>query len=410
MKHGKLFAKIIYYLFTFTMGIMLAVFLPFILMSDGECLNIMEDSLEEGRYSDAMLLVGGYFDKREVFKSEFENGGGIVLFSSATLVYFDDEETEDETKIHKSYAGFVYGTKDSYPVTSQVANKTKMLVEDGTGTEHTVELLDSDLNNDKINDTVATYYTNGFFFVDLDEDTFSSLRKLKLLDKDGNVFQEISLQLDYEEEFFADVNDFVNEYNRDYKSEKLTELHEKLLGKSEHYTISSMGVAQSRADTKAAIIVVVYFVSVYVIADFLLGRRFILRFFKWFLYKVCKVKPKQKKAPKRNEVFGNDYYCQVSFELDVSEVEGFSESVNIRYTSEKGEAINFILLKQENYKSTQRIKAGEYVNMWIDIDKAEYATQDLPESLTVEGYQKAFKIKILRREEKRDENINSKSD
>ena len=98
MKHGKLFAKIIYYLFTFTMGIMLAVFLPFILMSDGECLNIMEDSLEEGRYSDAMLLVGGYFDKREVFKSEFENGGGIVLFSSATLVYFDDEETEEDRK------------------------------------------------------------------------------------------------------------------------------------------------------------------------------------------------------------------------------------------------------------------------------------------------------------------------
>ena len=410
MKHGKTFARIIYFLFTFLIGILLAVFLPFIYMSDGEYLNLMQSSLNKGEYSDAMLLVGGYFDKQEVFQKDFEGGGGIVLFSSATLVYSDDEETVDEAQIHKAYAGFVYNVKDNYKATSEGANKTKMVVTDGSGEEHTVDILDADINEDKRNDTIATYYTHGFFFIDLDEDTFSSLREIKLIDRDGNDFQKITLNLNYEEQFFSDVNDFLEEYNRDYKSDKLPELNDAFLAKSENYKISTLGVAQSKADTKAAIVVVVYFICVYIIADFLLGYHLIIKFFKWFIYKVCKVKPKNKKEPNRKEIFGNDYFCQVTFELDVSEIDSFAESVQIRYTSEKGEEICFILLKQENYKSTQRIKAGTYVNMWIDINKSEYGTQDLPETLTVEGYRKTFKIKILRREEKRDENFNSKPD
>ena len=189
-----------------------------------------------------------------------------------------------------------------------------------------------------------------------------------------------------------------SDFNRDWKSEKLEGLHDAFLAKSESYKISSTGVvANSKADTKAAIIVVAYFLCVYVIADFLLGHRFILRFFRWFLYKVCKVKPRQKKPPKRSEVFGNDYYCQVTFELDVTEIENFAESVQIRYTDSKGEEISFILLKQENYQATQRVKAGVYVNLWIDLNKTEYATQDLPEELFVEGYRKTFTVKILRR-------------
>lgn len=407
MKHGRTFARVVYFLFTFTIGILLAVFLPYIYMSDGEYLNMMQSSLNKGDYGDAMLLVGGYFDNKEVFRKDFENGGGIVLFSAATLVYSDDEDTVDESQIHKAYSGFVYNVQDKYLLTSEKDNKSKLLVEDGSGNVHTVDILDGDLNGDKINDTIATYYTHGFFFVDLDEDTFSSLRKLTFIDKDGNVFAEVPLNLNYEEAFFSDVSAFVEEYNRDYKSDKLAGLDSEFLSKSENYKISSLGIAQSKADTKAAIVVVVYFVCIYVIADFLLGYHFIIKFFNWFLFKVCKIKRKNKKQPNRSEVFGNDYFCQVTFELDVSKVQDFDRSVQIRYTGGKGEEISFILLKQENYKTTQRVKAGTYVNMWIDIDKTEYATQDLPETLTVEGYRKTFRIKILRREEKRDENINS---
>lgn len=410
MKHGKTFARVVYFLFTFTIGIILAVFLPYIYMSEGEYLNMMRSSLNKGEYGSAMLLVGGYFDDREVFQKDFKSGGGIVLFSAATLVYSDSEDEIDEAKIHKAYAGFVYDVQDKYALTAEYGNQSKILVEDGSGEVHTLEILDADMNDDKTKDTVATYYTHGFFFLDLDEDTFPSLRKLTLIDKDGKVFHEVQLNLNFDEQFFTDVNDFLEEYNRDFKSDKLVELDGEFMSKSGHYKISSLGVAKSKADMKAAIIVVIYFICVYVIADFLLGYHYIIKFFNWFIYKVCKVKPKKgKHQPKKSEVFGSDYFCRVTFELDVSEVEGFAESVQIRYTSKKGEEISFILLKQENYKSTQRIKAGTYVNMWIDINKTHYATQDLPETLEVEGYRKTFKIKILSREEKRDENFNSTS-
>lgn len=410
MKHGKLFAKIVYYLFTFTIGILLAVFLPYILMSDGEHLNMMEDSLDKGNYSDAMMSVGGYFDKEPIFSLKFEEGGGIVLFSAATLVYSEDEETIDESKIHKAYAGFLYGVKDRYSVTAESKNQTKVIVENGAGETHTVTLLDGDLNDDKVCDTVTTYYTNGFLFLDFDEDTHSSLRKLTFIDKDGQTFKEIALTLDYQEQFFTDVNDFLEEYNRDFKSENLPALDQAFLEKSENYAKSSLSIVRSRADIKAAVVVVVYFVCVYVIADFLLGYHFIIRFFRWFIYKVCKVKPRKGKKINKKEVFGADYFCQVTFEADVSAVEDFSESVQIRYTGEKGEEISFLLLKQDEYKTIVRIKAGIYVNMWIDLDKTEYVTQDLPETLEVEGYHKTFRIKILKREIKRDENFNSTSD
>lgn len=406
MKHGKLFANIVYYLFTITVGVLLALFLPYVFMSDGEYLNMMESSLKKGEYSNAMLLVGGYFDSNEVFQEDFNDGGGIVIFCATTLVYSDSEEVKDETQIHKAYAGFVYNAK-GYSVTAETDNQTKLLVKDGSGNVHTVKLLDGDSNGDGNIDTVTTYYTNGFFYFDLDEETYSSLRKLTFYNKEGQVYQEVSLELNYDQPFFSDVDEFVQEYNRDYKSEKLSQLNDAFLAKAENYKISTLGVAQSKADTKAAIIVVVYFVTIYVIGDLLLGQRYIIRFFKWFLFKVCKIKPKQKQSPQSKEVFGNDYFSQVTFELDISEAGDFSESVQIRYTNDKGEEISFLLLKQENYQTTQRIKAGTYVNMWIDLNKTEYATRDLPETLVVEGYRKTFQIKIVRREDKRDENFHS---
>ena len=80
MKKGSLFAKIVYYLFTFSLGIMLAIFLPFIYMYDGEALNIIQDALEIENYTQAMSKVGGYYNTETVLNEKFTSGGGIVLF------------------------------------------------------------------------------------------------------------------------------------------------------------------------------------------------------------------------------------------------------------------------------------------------------------------------------------------
>ncbi len=402
MKKTKLFAKIVYYVFTFSLGIFLALFLPIYYMMT-ETPRIIQQSLEQGNYSDAMSLVGGYYNSQPVFQKNFSKKGGIVLFEAATLMYFPDsdeenEKNQDESKLHKAYAGFVYGVKDSYLLTgNNESNNAKVVVTDKDGIKRDYDLLDSDSDGDQIKDTCATFFTNGFFYLDIDLDTYKSVSKIELLDKNGDVFESLESDLSFQGTFFSDVNDFVEEYNKDHKSEKCQELNDVFLAKSQNYQMSSTSLARNKADSKSAVIVVVYFLCVYIIADFLVGRHYIIRFFNWLLVKVFKVKFKEKQ-PKYKEAFGHDYFCQVTFALDLSDVDGFSDGVQIKYSNEENE-VCFILLKEQNYTATQRVKAGTYVNLWIDLDKNVYRTQNLPETLIVEGYQKGYQVKILKRED-----------
>ena len=98
MKKGSIFAKIIYYLFVFSFGIILAIFLPFIFMYDGEALNIIQDQLDSKQYVDAMAMVGGYYNKTIVLNECFEAGGGIVLFEAATLYEYEYKADEENAE------------------------------------------------------------------------------------------------------------------------------------------------------------------------------------------------------------------------------------------------------------------------------------------------------------------------
>ena len=54
-------------------------------------------------------------------------------------------------------------------------------------------------------------------------------------------------------------------------------------------------------------------------------------------------------------------------------------------------------MKDKNYTDTQQVKAGDYVNLWVDVDK-NYTAQGLPDTLEVEGYQKQITFKLKREE------------
>lgn len=402
MKKGKLFAQIIYYVFMFFIGILLAIFLPYILTLD-EALDIVNDSLMSGNYADAMQLSANYFDTKIVYEEEFGQGG-IVLFSSATLTFDerDEDATLSDTKLHKSYSGFVYGVKDTYDIFTTENNQAKLIVYGNDGVPQIVSILDYDADGDGSADGCSTHMQYGLFFVEFAQEDYDSLKELELVDKNGDTYVHLVLNegLSFEEPFFDDIDAFLTEYNAKPDSEKLDELRTEFFNKSSDYKSQTMRVANSRADKRATVIVVVYFVFVYIIGDLLVGGHYIIKFFRWLLVKVFKIKFKRKE-PVRSELFGNDYFSKVTLVLDVSELENFSQSVQIRYNNEKGEEASFVLMKEQNYSDTQRIKAGTYVNMWIDVDKNVYATQNLPEKLVVQGYQMAIKVKLIKREEKR---------
>lgn len=396
----SIFPKIIYYLFTFALGLLLAFTLPYYFMFYDVPLDDMEQYLADKRYDKAMELVGGYFNRGPVFQKDFDNGGGIVLFEAVTPVYNsgeEDDKTQDEAKLHKVYGGFIYGVKDSYNAAGEDNNQTRLVVTNLNGQKHTVQLLDLDMDGNNVKENVGSLSKNGFIYLDLDQDTLGSVAKLEFYDASGEVFRQVELSLKYDEAFFTDINDFFEEYNRDYASDKLKDLDKAFREKNENYAISSYGDTQRKADKKAAVIVVVYFVVIYIIADFLVGRHYIIKFFKWIYSKTPRGKAKALKRPENKEAFGHDYYSQVTVTLDVSELEDFSESVQVRYTNSDVE-IAFELLKENNYTATERVKAGTYVNAWIDLNR-DYAPVDMPENLVVEGYKMSVTIKITKRKE-----------
>lgn len=396
----SIFPKIIYYLFTFALGLLLAFTLPYYFMYYDVPLDDMEQYLADKQYDKAMELVGGYFNREPVFQKDFDNGGGIVLFEAVTPVYNsgeEDDKTQDEAKLHKVYGGFIYGVRDSYNAAGEDNNQTKLVVTDLNGQKHTVQLLDLDMDGNNVKENVGSLSKNGFIYLDLDQDTLVSVAKLEFYDAGGAVFRQAELNLKYDEAFFTDINDFFEEYNRDYASDKLKDLDKAFREKNENYAISSYGDTQKKADKKAAVIVVVYFVVIYIIADFLVGRHYIIKFFKWIYSKTPRGKAKALKRSENKEAFGHDYYSQVTVALDVSELESFSESVQVRYTNSDVE-IAFELLKENNYTATERVKAGTYVNAWIDLNR-DYAPVDMPENLVVEGYKMSVTIKITKRKE-----------
>ena len=82
--------------------------------------------------------------------------------------------------------------------------------------------------------------------------------------------------------------------------------------------------------------------------------------------------------------------------LDTSAVADFAQSVQIHYSNGENEA-NFLLMKENGYTDTQRVKAGKYMNLHVDLD-GKYTTANLPSVLVAEGYRKAFKINLTRQE------------
>lgn len=422
MKKGRLFATIVYFIFTFGIGIIFAITLPHAFLSFSAPSEYIVEKLQDGQFYQPMTLIAGCFNDTPVYQDTFDNGSGVVLYESVMQFETDDPaEGEANGSLYRTYMGFLYGAK-SYSVYSADGNRTALFVTDVNGNRTEIPILDYDTNNDGNNDGLSTVEQYGFVVLDIPQTKVDSIASLDFVDKDGNSLNGVINvgTLDFQGDFFA-LFDRLDEFNElvarfattESDSEKeelnktLTALFNEMtdeVATHEGYTVVSDADPDCatvrdeivhRANKKAIPYIVVYFVVIYVIADFLLGSHFIIKFFRWFLFKVCKIPHKEKKSPKKEEVFGHDYYSMVTLSLDVTEVPDFSGSVEIKYTNSDAE-VKFTLLRSEGYKATQRIKAGVYVNPFIDIDR-NYAPTDLPDNLEVEGYRVEKTVKIVRR-------------
>lgn len=436
MKKSKTFAKVVYWLFTIMMGVLMCVFLPYIFLYDGESMNMMEDYLEQGKPADAMAFVGGYYKSEPIFAQDFSNGGSIVLFESATLyeyIYGEGEDAQAKYRLHKAYSGFVYGVDGLYNTIQETGNKTVLKIQSANG-EVDFEILNTDNNGDGAKDGISTLYTNGFFFLEmgleqLQELQVTSISTLKFIDKDGNIFSEIVLPEEYfgegkifTSQFFADIDGAIKKYNEiidcevynsedeDYDArvqalaQEMSTLDAQIIEKG--YAKSTTSIARSRADKLATITIVCYFVGIIILGDFLVGGRFILKFFTWILVKVFKVDPEKLKLKRKAKnqqaeaddvTFGNDYFCQVTFQFDDTQKAELDDQIVISYASETQSTI-FTLNKANGYKDLQRVRKD--VLKLTAVESLNSCTYDeIPDLLVVEGFNKSVTIKNMMQEE-----------
>ncbi len=397
---GKTVLKVLYFILTFLLGGLLAVMLPNWLLYENVSSGVAE-SLEAERYTGSVLPLSGYFDRRPAFREVFgENPKqGFVLFPAAFAREVTDEKTgERKQKILLSYTGYLYGVKEAYPTAAKENNGTIVRVTDDAGKTNDYPILNYDLDADGNFDSNATLQEKGFLCLEIDRETFGKPAKIDFYDKDGRLFRSFETRLNCDEEFFRDAVLFADEYNSGMDAEKFRQADENFRAKNENYLIGSVDEYRPKSIAVSCVIVVAYFLLIYALYDLTLGKRYIVRGIKKIIEKLFHVdfgkKEREKAEREQSELLlGKDYFSKVTVTLDVSDVPGFRESVEVRYSSPEHGDIAFQLLPSEGYSASRRIHAGVYRNPWIEMDRS-YEAADLPENLVVEGFQMDVKIKI----------------
>ena len=110
-------------------------------------------------------------------------------------------------------------------------------------------------------------------------------------------------------------------------------------------------------------------------------------------------KRKSKKQAAKAEVadFGNDYFCQVVFELDAESRAGVDDEIKISYASET-QNVTFTLNKSNGFVDRQRVQKDV-----LNLTKVESLNSnnynEIPDLLIVEGFNKSVIIKTMMQEE-----------
>lgn len=376
----KIFIKIAYYVLTFGLGILLAVILPGALLYE----TLVEDmnySLLSGDYEKSMSYIGGYYDSELSYSSEFEDGSKIIIYKAMTV---DIDKTPNKASL--SYSGFLYNIKDKYKDKYlEYGNRTCLMVNDGLDDEKKISLLNYDSNNDGVFDSINTLVNYSYVYFEIKLGSVEEIKSLTFYDCEFNKFKEINLSLKFDDLFFTSLDSFVTEFNQNNSSSELITLENAFLSQKDSYKKGSYGDVYGKVNMRAATVVVIYFIAIYIIADFLVGQHFIIRFIGWIINKFRK-KGKNKESQIIEPEIGADYYSQVTFKVEVEDT--VSSNISITYTNEKDE-INVLLTKASNYEVTKRVHAGTYTN--FRFESSELEAVDAPKNLEVRG----FKVNIL---------------
>lgn len=359
----------------------------------------MNDSLFDGNYSNSMNLIGGYYNSEYVLQCDIQNRAGFVLFEAATLQQTPADDRTDTTpqQMKQVYAGFFYGLKKElyqYELEDKSnENEAAVYVYDGVE-KFKIEILNYDTNSDEKEDSINTLENFDYIYFEIPQ-TFSEtaqITAIELVDAKGESFTKINdLNLNYKTDFFDKVDPFIEKFNNNNGDSNLNNLELEIL---KDYKKGDFGNAQSKATKRACIVVLVYFICIYLIADFLVGKHYIIKFTMFLIHKIKNRKKKDSEELEHNEVYGTDYFTKLTIKL-VCEDE-LVGNFSLHYHNEN-EEINFLFTKENNYTIIERTHAGEYYNGKLECNG--YQPVDFSETIHVRAFQMNVEIKLKKIEE-----------
>ena len=418
-KKLKIFIAIIYYVVMMGIGIVMSILLPTLLVASDVPAHIEEHlKAKEPEYEKAIKLLVGYYDDEIAYQKDFEDGYGIVLFRTLVTipeveeVKADDKITYKETDYaHLAYAGFLYNVQKKYNTEKIEDNQTRLVANydastydytrAGENTEVNVgyEILSYDSDKDGSKDQVITLVEYNYVYFEITKDRASELKNVTFLDCNGEVFLSHNLSdasgnpitLDFSNAFFKDLEEFVTLHNGDRvkNKERLIEIDQEFLNNA-HYHRANTDDEKGSATTKSVIIVIIYFVLIYLGGDLMFGPRYSVRLVKWIIRKIKgKEKVEAEQIAKQQEVYGTDYYTQLTVTLKMPE--GCDISATVHYHNETAE-IDMIFTPENKYTVTQRVHAGVYMNARLEAPGLE--AEEFPRTLTVRGFRMNVEISM----------------
>jgi len=379
--------KVIYYIFAFGIGLILAYTLPTTLFYNNS-VSAVQQYIEDENYKRVLEITCNYSDVDKVYESSSADGVKLVMFTAVNV----EQDEDHNPHLYKSYVGYLIGAKSTYDVKMGEGNQAKIVFKASDSTTYNYTIIDYDSDNDGIKDSVSSYMKYSFLFFEVTSKNISNISSIELLDKTGSIFHEYkNMSFSFDEKFFTDFNDLMTTYNNDSKA-SLTELETKALNSDSSYTKRDYGTLYKDATVLSTIYVLLYFILIYILADFLVGKRFILRGIKALIRKIRGV-TKEEEDSKAAEQFGTDYYSMVTFVVTCdSEI---TSNMRITYSNDDAKLnAEFIITRDNEFKQTQRLHAGTYLNPWFECDG--YQVIDLPDVLNVRGYKMTVEVKVAK--------------
>lgn len=382
-KWWQVVLTILYYGFTFSLGILIALVLPGI---NYEILTYesFNEYVENEEFTYALDLLGGIYNEENLLKQEYENGSKLYMFETISIYNeLDADGKISKSTFNESYSCFLTNVAQDQFVGEN--NKAIVLINENIQ----IKIL-HDSDGDEKDDSVATLAASNYIFFTIDKTLVNEVNHVKVLSATGDVFIEVENDLNYQSNFFNVSQTFINKYNEysvdnfsESESNDLEEEFNKIKENNSKYSLSGSYVIDSikkEANNEATIFVLVYFIWIYILGDFLVGKRYIMQFVT-FVYRKIKSKINKKKPEVE---LSQNFYSTVTFKANVCEE--YDSDIILTYEHESNKDFNFkvILTKTKGFVIKSRVHSGLYILK--DVSCKEYKVENLSDNLEVKGF------------------------